>query len=140
MQEIIFVKGQLISKQNCRGITSPKKRTQDFCPGRLLLQGQYKKRVYLLFATRQTLFCTNLEVVIFQGRNPMFIFLENPFHHKLLSRFTDLQYGARSHGLFSILIFSILLLGWVHLDFLQRKRKKPREIWVSEINLWLWSG
>ena len=50
------------------------------------------------------------------------------------------EYGARSHGLFSILIFSILLLGWVHLDFLQRKRKKPREIWVSEINLWLWSG
>ena len=27
-----------------------------------LLQGQYKRRVYLLFARRQTLFCTNLEV------------------------------------------------------------------------------
>ena len=32
-------KGQLISKQNCRAVTSSKKRTMDFCLGSLLLQG-----------------------------------------------------------------------------------------------------
>ena len=32
-------KGQLISKQNCQTVTSSKKRTKDFCPGSLLLQG-----------------------------------------------------------------------------------------------------
>ena len=32
-------KGQLISKQDCQATTSPKKRTLDFCPGSLLLQG-----------------------------------------------------------------------------------------------------
>ena len=32
-------KGQLISKQNCGAVTSSKKRTKEFCPGRLLLQG-----------------------------------------------------------------------------------------------------
>ena len=31
--------GQLISKQDSQAITSPKKRTLDFCPGALLLQG-----------------------------------------------------------------------------------------------------
>ena len=32
-------KDQLISKQNCQAGTSSKKRTKDFCPGSLLLQG-----------------------------------------------------------------------------------------------------
>ena len=55
-------------------------------------------------------FCINLEVVIFQGRNPTFIFLENPFHHKLLSRFTDL-YIAHFHSLLpSLTRFSALSL------------------------------
>ena len=35
-------------------------------------------------------FFINLEVVIFQGRNPTFIFLENSGHPKLLWRFTNL--------------------------------------------------
>ena len=34
-----IAKGQLISKQNCQAVTSSKKRTKDFCPGSLLLQG-----------------------------------------------------------------------------------------------------
>ena len=37
--ECKFTKGQLISKQNCQAVTSSKKRTKDFCPGSLLLQG-----------------------------------------------------------------------------------------------------
>ena len=41
------------------------KKNQTHYPGRLLPQGWYKKRVYLLFAR------TNLEVVNFQGRNPI---------------------------------------------------------------------
>ena len=34
-----ILKGQLISKANCQARTSSKKRTKDFCPGSLLLQG-----------------------------------------------------------------------------------------------------
>ena len=59
-------KGQLISKQNCRAITSPKKQTQDFCPGSLLLQGQYKRESIFLQKEDRLSFCINLEVVIFQ--------------------------------------------------------------------------
>ena len=51
------------------------------------------KRESIFFLQEDRLFCTNLEVVIFQGSNPMFIFLENSFHHKLLSKFTDLYHG-----------------------------------------------
>ena len=36
---VVGPKGQLISKQNCRAVTSSKKQTKDFCPGRLILQG-----------------------------------------------------------------------------------------------------
>ena len=56
-------KGQLISKQNCRAITSPKKRTQDLCPGSLLLQGQYKRESIFLQKEDRLSFCINLEVV-----------------------------------------------------------------------------
>ena len=56
----IPTKGQLISKQNCPAITSPKKQTQDFCPGSLLLQGQNKR---VLFARRQTLFLYHNTIV-----------------------------------------------------------------------------
>ena len=38
LYETMNPKGQLISKKNCRAVTSSKKRTMDFCPGSLLLQ------------------------------------------------------------------------------------------------------
>ena len=86
-----ITKGQLISKQNCRAITSPKKQTQDFCPGSLLLQGQYKRESIFLQKEDRLSFCINLEVVNFQGRNPMFVFLEKLWLNILVSRLTDLQ-------------------------------------------------
>ena len=84
-------KGQLISKQNCRAITSPKKQTQDFCPGSLLLQGQYKRESIFLQKEDRLSFCINLEVVNFLGRNCTFVFWEKLWLNNLVSRLTDLQ-------------------------------------------------
>ena len=55
------IKGQLISKQNCRAITSPKKRIFDFQVYYLKVS---TKESYLL--AKRLSFCINLEVVIFQ--------------------------------------------------------------------------
>ena len=48
------------------------------------------KRESMFFLQEDRLFCTNLEVVNFQGRNPMFVFLEKLWLDNFVSRLIDL--------------------------------------------------
>ena len=68
------------------------------------------KRESMFFLQEDTLFCANFEVVNFQGRNPMFIFLANSGQHNLVSRLSDLYYESR-YTIPGIVLCEIVLSG-----------------------------
>ena len=68
--KVMLSKGQLISKQNCRAVTSSKKQTKISAQEVYYFKANTKRESMFFLQEDKTLFCTNLEVVNLQGRNP----------------------------------------------------------------------